>query len=252
MFPIYLKDQESFSPPPEPTYFLLAQEGVFLVKRSPLYESVTPYGGSLPGLAPQRPQLRLHLPKLSQRLLERVVGFFLEVFNRYGTEAVVVLLYAPQHGFRIGVPQQSVSRWYTGYTHVGTYHVQYEHYSRPHGFLQLGTMHSHGDLPASHSCIDKDDERYQEGLHITVGDILAPRPSFSAAFVANGHRFALAPEDVLAGYSRPYLPAPPGWLAKVQCRTYYPYGWLPSGNGQQRSIHDDTATTDGPAEAGGA
>jgi hypothetical protein len=252
MFPIYLKEQDPFSPPPEPTYFLVAQEGVFLVKRSPLYESVTPYSGALPGLASQWPQLRVHLPKLPQRLLERVVGFFLEVFRRYGTEAVVVLLYAPQRGFRIGVPRQSVRRWYTGVTYVGTYHVQYEHYPRPPGYLQLGTMHSHGDLPASHSCIDEDDERYQEGLHITVGDILAPQPSFRAVFVANGHRFALAPEDVLAGYNRPYLPAPPGWLANVQCRTYSPYRWLPSRNGQQWSIHEDTAATDGPAEADGA
>jgi hypothetical protein len=252
MFPIYLKEQEPFPPPPEPTYFLLAWDGVYLVKRSPLYEAVTKFDGALPGLAGQNPQLRLHIPKLPQRLVERIVGFFLDVFRRYGTEAMLLLFYSPADGFRVDVPPQRVSRWCIGSYHVGGYHVQYERCLRPKGYLHLGTVHSHGDLPAMHSCVDERDERYLDGLHITVGEVTAPRPSFSATFVASGHRFRLVPEDVLAGYAQPRLPAPAKWLAQIACHTYHAYGWVSDGNGQQRRWQDASASASGPAEACGA
>ena len=61
MFPIYIKDQEPFPAPRDATYFLLARDGVYLVKRSPVFEAVTRYDGVLPGLASQTPQLQLHL-----------------------------------------------------------------------------------------------------------------------------------------------------------------------------------------------
>jgi hypothetical protein len=233
-------------------YFLLARDGVYLAQRSPLYDSITRFDGALPGLATQRPQLRLHLPKLPQRLVERVVGFFLDVFQRFGTEALVVMFYAPGRGFRIGVPRQEPSRLYVGMTNLGGYHLRYVRCPRPQGFLQLGTMHSHGDLPATHSCVDQADEQYLDGLHITVGDLTASRPSFSAAFVANGHRFTLAPEEVLAGYNRPRLPAPPPWLAQIRCRTLLVSTWRPSHDGQQKAWHDGTLPAGGTAEDSGA
>ncbi len=225
MFPIYIKDQQPLPEPTDTVYFVLAQGGVYLVKRTPLYEAVTPYHGELPGLPPQQPQLQLHLPKLPQSLVERVVGFFVQVFERYGTEAVVVLFYASSRGFYVDAPPQRVNRWHTAYGCHGGYRVRYASCPRPAGFLQVGTVHSHADLPASHSHVDALDEQHQDGLHLTVGDVTRARPSFSAAFVANGHRFHLPVEDVLAGFERPTLPAPAAWMAQVRCRTYWTYDW---------------------------
>ncbi len=225
MFPIYIKDQEPFPAPRDATYFLLARDGVYLVKRSPVFEAVTRYDGVLPGLASQTPQLQLNLPPLPQDVVETVVGFFLQVFRRYGTEAIVVLFYSTDSGFHVEAPPQQVSHWGAGCDHLVGYHVQYGRCQRPPNYVQLGTIHSHGALPATHSHVDKLDERHQEGLHITVGDVTAPQPSFSAAFVANGHRFQLSPEQILAGYARPRLPAPAKWLAQVSCRPYQTYGW---------------------------
>jgi hypothetical protein len=229
-------------------YFLLARDGVYLAQRSPLYDAITRFDGTLPGLAPQQAQLHLHLPKLPQWLVECVVGFFLDVFRRYGTEALVVMFYAPGRGFRIRVPRQEPSRLYVGLTNLGGYHLRYDRCPRPEGFLQLGTIHSHGDLPAMHSCVDEADEQYLDGLHLTVGDLTASRPSFSAAFVANGHRFTLAPEDVLAGYDRPRLPAPPQWLAQIRCRTFLVSAWHPSHDTQQKAWHDATPPASRAAE----
>jgi hypothetical protein len=249
MFPIYLKHQESFSPPPEPTFFLLARNGVYLVKRSPLYEAITQFSGALPGLATQQPQLRLHLPKLPQTMLEQLVGFFLEVFQRYGTEAMAVLFYSQEGGFRVGVPWQQVRRLGDGASTAGNYHVRYQRYPRPAHCLQLGTIHSHGDQPAMHSCVDAWDEQYVDGLHIVVGDLTAPRPSFSTAFVASGQRFQLPPEMVLAGYAHPRLPAPAGWLTRITCHTDQAPAWS-DDNHPPRWRSDDAATpASGPAEA---
>jgi hypothetical protein len=249
MFPIYLKHQESFSPPPEPTFFLLARHGVYLVKRSPLYEAITKFNGALPGLATQQPQLRLRLPRLPQKMLEQLVGFFLEVFQRYGTEAMAVLFYTQDSGFRVGVPPQQVSRTYNGASTVGHYHVRYQRYPRPAGCLQLGTIHSHGDQPAMHSCVDEWDEQYVDGLHIVVGDLTAPRPSFSTAFVASGQRFQLPPEMVLAGYARPRLPAPARWLTRITCHTYQAPVWSDDNHPSRWRSDDDATPAGGPAEA---
>src|SRR5712691_7362490 len=158
MFPIYLKDQDPFPPPPEPTYFLLARHGVYLVKRSPLYDAVTKCEEELPTLAAQCPQLRLKIPQFPQSMFEAVVGFFVEVFQRYQTEAIVMLFYAPARGFRVLVPPQQVRRWAMGADSLSTDHVQYQHLPRPQGYLQLGSIHSHGALPATHSCLDVLDE----------------------------------------------------------------------------------------------
>lgn len=231
MFPIYIKDREPFPSPRESTYFLIAQDGVYLVKRSAVFEAITRYDGSMPGLASQQAQLQLNLPPLPQDVVETVVGFFLHVYKQYGTEAVVVLFYSTVSGFHVEAPPQQVSLWGTGCDNLVGYHVRYGACQRPQEYLQLGTIHSHGALPATHSHVDKFDEQHQEGLHITVGDVQAPHPSFSAAFVANGHRFQLAPQQVIAGYARPRLPAPARWLAQVSFRTST-YAWS-FNHGQQ-------------------
>jgi hypothetical protein len=239
-----------FSPSAEPTFFLLARHGVYLVKRSPLSEAITKFSGELPGLATQQPQLRLCIPKLPQKVLEQLVGFFLEVFQRYRTEAMAVLFYTPAGGFRVGVPTQQVRRTYDGASTVGHYYVRYQRYPRPARYLQLGTIHSHGDQPAMHSCVDEWDEQYVDGLHIPVGDLTAPQPSFSTAFVASGQRFQLPPDMVLAGYACPRLPAPARWLARLTCHTYHAPACSDDNHPAQGRCNDDTTPASGPAEAG--
>ncbi len=215
MFPICLKSENSIEPVHESIYFVLAENGLFLVKNLDLFRASVKVEG-IPWFQPHQDSLQLKFPRLPRTLVEACMGFFYEVYRRHRSEAIVLLFFSPATGsFRVGVPSQQVP--FRGRLHGSSCRVDYEHLPTPEGFLRLGTWHSHADFKAYHSLQDDLDEMNQDGLHIVAGDLDCSQPSFSFSFMVNGQRFILDKEDVFQGYDRPRLPPPAKWLERVAC-----------------------------------
>ena len=112
MIPLHLKTDD-FSEPDSPMYYLVAENGVYLVKNTGLYTSVT-RACRIVGLEEQSPSLVLRLPKVPRKLLEMVYGFFAAVYRKWQGEAIVLLYYDPLgRTFRLGVPPQTLSRYHS-------------------------------------------------------------------------------------------------------------------------------------------
>jgi PRTRC genetic system protein A len=212
MIPIYFKNEQFEEPAGAAAYFLLAGNGVFLVKDMDLYRACVQVEGA-PWHRPQSEYLELKCPKIPVDLVEACMGFFYEVYDAHESESIVLLYFSPAVGeFRVEVPRQQAPRRSRRRSHF----VHYEIPPAPEGFVRLGDWHSHADLRACHSEQDDADECTQDGLHIVVGDLDMRRPSFSFSFVVNGRRFAVTGEDVLEGYRRPKFPVPKEWLNQVE------------------------------------
>jgi len=213
--PIYLKSGELIDPPP--IYYLVTGNGNFLVKRTDLYSSITPVS-TLVGLDRQEPHLEIHLPRISNKLMQQIYSFFQEVYNRWEGEAIVFLFYHPDKSiYRIGVPPQTLFR---GYYHGGwrtQRRIAYGYVPRPSGYLKIGDAHSHADFPAFFSCADDQDDAGQEGLHLVMGNLHYSRPDLSASFVVGGHRFSLPVAMVTEDFSHA-SPPPEEWLQQITYR----------------------------------
>lgn len=216
-FPVILKTP-GHERPSASLYYEVAENGLFQVRNTALYRAVTRAPGPLPGLQPEYERLQLDFPPLPTRLLQDVIAFFAEVYRRYAGEAVVILFYRVEtREHRVGVPPQTLPgrRQFDGNwrAHHALY---YGHATRPNGFLRLGTIHSHADLPAYSSAVDCADEQFEDGLHVVFGDFHRRNLSRCASFVVNGVRFPLRPVDVLEPVSVPARPARPEWMKRIQ------------------------------------
>jgi hypothetical protein len=215
MIPLHLKTPD-MTQPCDSTYYLVAANGVFLVKKAGLFTSVTE-AKSVTGLEDQLPSVALAFPKLPRDLLGRIYGFFQLVYDRLDGEAIVFVYYSPeQDAFQAEAPPQRLTRYRTtrGWRTQGN--VEYRSVTRPAGFLKLGDAHSHGDSPAFFSSIDDRDDG-EDGLRVVIGRLDRPRPDVCVSFVANGMRFKLDVGDVLEDFTEPLSP-PEAWTRRVACR----------------------------------
>jgi hypothetical protein len=204
--------------PASPLYYMVAANGIFQVRRTRAYRAVTRVF-TIPGLLHASEQLECHFPRLPGELIEPVVAFFREVWRVHRAEAMVLLFYDGARGrFRVDAPAQSVTGWVRETGRLRPAHgVRYAELAPPAGFVVFGSIHSHGDLPAFASQADCEDELVRgDGLHVVYGGLEAARPSSSAAFVANGVRFELAPDAVLEPLRASGGAAPAEWLARVR------------------------------------
>ena len=206
MLPIYLKDQD-FSPPDDPLYYLLTKDGLFLVKSTSFFTAAVPVQG-IPWLAAQEPEVRLTAPPLPAGLLLQTLAFFRAVYSRYKSEAVALLAWREATGaYELVIPHQT----------VGGSHCDYEIKDFPPGLMRLGTIHSHAGLEAFHSERDENDERYEDGFHLTLGNIDGDL-SISCSVVVQGLRGQIPPERLFAPYPIPRDQTPPeaDWAAEVE------------------------------------
>jgi hypothetical protein len=216
MISLHLKTR-AFSRPSTPLYYLVAGNGVFLVKQSTLFTSIT-RAQRLAGLERQSEALALRFPRLPRALLESAYGFFKAAYAKWRGEALVFLYYTPgEELFRLGIPRQFVSRRRCCGEWVTEGRMRYSALKRPPGFVKLGDIHSHGDRGAFFSSVDDRDDS-EDGLRIVMGRIHGDRPEVCASFVSGGTRFRLRPEQVLEPFFVPRLP-PPSWLDRLTCRS---------------------------------
>lgn len=184
MFPVYLKE-DGFEEPDDPIYYLVTRDGLFQVKRTPLFHARTKVLG-LSWLRSERESARLQLPPIPAALLAEVVGFFREVFRVHRAEAVVLLYFSQEtRRYEAKIPKQRVAGG----------HCRYEIGPTPPGLLRVGTIHSHASADAFHSELDDEDERHDDGLHVTIGN-LDGEASVVCSLVVDGRRFPLGPSEV--------------------------------------------------------
>ncbi len=211
-----MKDQ-AFRPPDNPVYYLLARDGLYLVKQNRFFRSVTPVsrrdvavvqemGGDLPrvettGLLSQGEEVVATFPPIPREILEQAVTFFDGIARTHGTEAVALLYYDLQNeGYRLVVPRQQVTDM----------HARYEVGATPASLQRVGTLHSHVGDVAFHSYTDLADEEANDGLHLVIG-LGGKHRSITCALVVDGRRCPLAPgtlfgdawEQALAGGGEP-------------------------------------------------
>lgn len=197
MLPIYLKDQDFISPD-DPIYYLLTQDGLFLVKRTPFFEAAVPAAG-IPWLESMAPGIRLTAPPLPADLLLQALAFFRAVYARYRAEAVALLAWRETtQTYELVIPHQT----------VGGGHCDYEVRDFPTGLTRLGTIHSHAGLEAFHSERDDADERFEDGFHLTVGNLDGDL-TLACSVVVQGYRGHLTPEHLFTPYPIPWSSASP-------------------------------------------
>lgn len=185
MFPIYVKEP-GFPEPDEPIFYVVTRNGLFQVKKTPLFRSRIRVPG-LSWLEEEKEGAEFLLPVIPAKILGETMAFFREVFRKHRAEAAVLLYLREEVGeYEIRIPSQRVAGG----------HCQYEIGPNPPGCLRVGTIHSHGAAEAFHSELDDVDERYDDGFHVTIGSLHA-KPTVSCSLVVDGRRFELRPETVL-------------------------------------------------------
>ena len=233
--PIYLKMDEAMEWPEDSTFYLLSRDGLFLCRNHQFFSSCVPADRWPSELAGQSPFLQFDYPRLPQRLVEQVVGFFDIIGEQYASEAAVLLAWNREtREIEVLVPEQTgtVSTSYYGkpYPMDLRYEMPPLH---PH-LLLIGDIHSHVDGPAYASWTDKADEAYRPGLHLVVGRILDEPPEFHCAVVADGTRFRVKDLGlVMEGYRyRRRDEVPQEWIARVSVEewssTSHQYGYSSS------------------------
>ncbi|MGD0089940.1 MAG: hypothetical protein ABSE73_08475, partial [Planctomycetota bacterium] len=92
--------------PQDALCYLVGSNGVFKQVHNEFY-SVRLKVGGVSGLAEVGEMASLHVPKLSTAMFRQVEAFFIAVYQKYSSEAVVLLLASPTAGeWRIEVPPQ--------------------------------------------------------------------------------------------------------------------------------------------------
>lgn len=214
MIPTFFKTAE-FVEPPAPVYYLLAANGLFVVRNAGLFTSISRASGVV-GLEAQQPALALRFGKIPRPVMESIYGFFHWAWRRWQSEAILFLYYSPEsRTFLLDVPPQTIYL----YRRMGRWRaegrVTYGTLPRPADYVKLGDVHSHADLPAFFSAQDDRDD-CEEGLKIVMGRMDRERPETEVSFVAAQHRFALRPEDTLEDFVVP-MPPPRQWMERFHC-----------------------------------
>lgn len=205
-----------YEEPQTSLYYLVTADGLFLVRKTSLFTSISRALG-VPGLEPQQAALALRFGKIPGSVMERVYGFFDWAWRRWRSEAILFLYYAPETGaFLLDAPPQTIQFYYRS----GQWHpegrVAYCALPRPPGYLKLGDIHSHGRFPAFFSAQDDRDD-CEEGLKIVMGRLDGEEPEVEASFVVGRNRFALRPDDILEEFAVP-MPPPRLWIDRVHCQ----------------------------------
>jgi proteasome lid subunit RPN8/RPN11 len=217
--PIYLKTDDKMDWPQDNAFYVLSKDGLFLCRNHQFFMSCVPSDRWPAELAGQRPFLEIDYPRLPRRLLERVVGFFDIIGERYDSEAAVLLVWnRKSQKVEVVVPEQTgtVGTTYYGSRHPLDLHYEIPPLSAPR--MLIGDIHSHVDGAAYASWTDRADEAYRPGLHLVVGRIKDEPPEFYCAVTADGMRFRVNDLDlVMEDYrARRRDDVPEEWIAKVK------------------------------------
>ncbi len=175
--PIILNTKDR-ADPPKGLHYIVGANGIHL-HLDQWWVSATVPVQECTALESVETQISLRIPPIDATVFAMAVRFFAKVYKKHKTEAYVALHFSTEKGWAITIPRQEVSG-----AHVRAYPTE-----RIEGFRLIGTMHSHGDMPAFHSGTDVRSEAEFDGVHITVGRIPSlPYLSVDAEVVVRGAR----------------------------------------------------------------
>ena len=85
------------------------------------------------------------------------------------------------------------------------------------GLMRLGTIHSHAGVEAFHSWRDLQDKRFEDGFHLTIGNLDADL-TLSCSVVVQGARAGIPPERLFSPYPIPWEQMPPeaAWTEEME------------------------------------
>ena len=236
--PLYVKSQPDFAWPDDPVFYLITRDGLFLCRNHPFFASCVPAPRWPSELARHDPYLLPRYPKMPRQQVEEIVGFFAEVGTLHGAEAAALVAWnRSSQTTHIIIPDQiaTVSRNYWGDTFpIG---VEYDPPNLSTDLQIIGDIHSHVDMEAYSSYVDKQDEAHRTGIHIVVGRISREPPDFHIEGVVDGTRFQLKPADVFEDYQRRRFRFDPAWMGKIRVNL--------TGSGAQGSGHQSKRYEEG-------
>lgn len=198
IFPIWVNDGTIPKPDKKP-FFEVALNGTFLHKQNKFWEAVVPVESiqttrRIGNLKEGKPFFKSFLPPIPSEITSSMARFFAWVFCQMYSEAMFLLWWDEEKNIcSVTVPPQR----------VGFNGIEYRVPSNSRHKL-LGTIHSHGSMPAGHSTVDHKDERFFDGIHGTFGGFSWRSNSFQISLQANinSSRFFLNPADFFQGIKR--------------------------------------------------
>ena len=198
MIKMYFVDQPI--PGNEPYAYIVAKEGFYILKRNELFDACVKID-TLP-LPEQEETFVLKAKKIPYELIKEVLAFFHAVYQKYRSEAMVLLCYE-QDNWSAYAPEQEVA---------GA-RVQYKNESNRR---VVGSVHSHPGFGVFASGTDHQDELNFDGLHLIVSKFDEVKPELACYVVINGKRAELEPESVIEGLNEPIRMVNQEWLKKVK------------------------------------
>lgn len=193
MFPVYILDGKT-QLPQKGTFYIVAKDGIFLSKDTGLIRAIVKVSG-ISFLQQMEVKAELRLPQVPSVVLAEALLFFRRVYEKHESEAIVLLYYSAQENqYLIDAPKQQVDGASVHYEPLGKFTVG--------GYQLIGTIHSHPSFQAFHSGTDVDDEKYFDGIHITIGRVDTPYFTISCTVAVNNNRFVLDPEKLIIGLSK--------------------------------------------------
>jgi PRTRC genetic system protein A len=221
--PIYLKLTPDMPWPTDRAFYLLSRDGLSFCRNDRLFQSCVPARGFPRELAGQEPFVRLNYPRVPQRLLETIIGFFAVIGARHNAEAAAVLVWNRDRAAIEAVVPPQVSLVSMGWGGRGyPMEVHYDVPPLPPHLTVIGDIHSHVEEAAYASFMDQRDETHRPGLHLVIGRISQEPPEFHIEMVVDGARFPIKrPETVLEGYERRRIQdVPETWFNQVTVKPW--------------------------------
>lgn len=188
LFPIHLLRPDD--PLPEAsTAYLVGRDGIFVTNTTVAFQAVTPVS-EIPTLQALTPWAEYLLPPMPAECVAQILRFFRAVWKQSKSEAILLISYHPRRKtFRLDAPSQGVSPG----------HIRYEMPRIHPDFILVGSVHSHGSLPAGHSETDLEDELNFDGIHITFGRMDRRLVEIVATLGVGGERFPQSISQVFEG-----------------------------------------------------
>lgn len=185
--------------PASGTYFVIGRDGMYLRKENVVGSALVPVQ-HISFLREAAEKAVYHLPRLPTALVADIFAFFRQVYENHKSEAIVLVHYSEaEHIFLLSCPKQLVDG-------SGVHH--YDATERFDGYLLVGSVHSHADMSAIHSCTDQEDEEQFDGVHCIIGRFDTDYVEIRCSLVMNGTRFSVAPKHVFEGITRVKEPEP--------------------------------------------
>ena len=168
--------------------YLCGADGIFLYKENELFKAIVDYKEEFEEI---KESFEIKTSKIPVYLLREITDLFKEVYDKYSSEAIVLLTYI-NNVWGYVVPDQEVGCSSADYDNV------------PPG-VYYGTIHSHAAMTAFHSSTDDKDEIEMEGIHLTIGKLdKYPMVDIACSAMVGKKRLKLEVEDLIASNGRKF------------------------------------------------